>query len=382
MAKIPLDNRKKGLILLLAASVVGVVLLFVLLGTARGGKDDAEDEKIVNVSPDIPEAESDRLSDSKMDAYRSSRRGRSSIDSYWENIGSDGNPDDDPLEVLAEDRRTSFQEVTVDELFPGDPPPAGSPAEPSERGRYTREQREADYERQRRQIIADVMAARQQTATAEASPDASAEEDPQPVVETRDRIDVERVLVRRSGTVSSMDDNFGTVSSSGLSTLDGGDEFETDDGYPFECMFVKTEKIRSGARVPIRLLSDMVVNGQLVPKNTHLMATCTIGNRLDLNIQSVEIGGRIVNLDFDAYDANDHTRGIYCPDVDNTAVQQVKQQAGTTFMQRARSSVGRIAQDVLQAGSVFISGSGKDMEVTVPAGYKFFIVKSRRGRTN
>lgn len=374
-----MERKKLGLLLLVGGAVVGVVLLFVLLADSSGA--GAKEQKLESVQPEIPDGERERLSESKLDAYGNRRGGNRRIDDYWDNIGGDEPKGEDPLADLGVDDagRPRYKEVTVEDLFGSAESQQAPQVQEMPRERYSRADREAYYEKQRNDMVAHVMAmqAAQQQQQAEA---AGQEPDPEPApVETRDQIDVGKVAVRRSGTVSSMDDGFSSVGSSGISTLDSEkDEFFVDEGYPFKCMFVRQEKLKSGGRVSVRLLEDMVIDGQLVPANTHLMASCTISDRLDLNIASIEIGGRIINLNYDAYDASDGVIGIYCPDVDSQVKEQLKQQAGTTFMTRARTNAGKIAQDVLQAGQIFMTGSGKERTVTVPAGYQFYIVKSKR----
>ena len=47
--------------------------------------------------------------------------------------------------------------------------------------------------------------------------------------------------------------------------------------------------------------------------NTHLAAICKIGDRLELQVRSLEMNGRIIPLALDAYDT-DGLQGIYCPE--------------------------------------------------------------------
>ena len=201
-----------------------------------------------------------------------------------------------------------------------------------------------------------------------------------PAPKERERIDVESVRVVKSGGISSMDDEFGNVATSGISTLDSnGVDLETDEAYPFKCMFVRQEKLKSGQRVSIRLLEDIVVEGQLVKKNTHLNAVCTIGDRIDIKVSNIELPGRIVNLDFDGYD-NDGVRGIYAPDLgnDNTLEDALKQAGVSAVRRRANTLVGQTVQDILSAGSMVITGTGRDRSVMVPSGYQFYLVRHKK----
>ena len=154
------------------------------------------------------------------------------------------------------------------------------------------------------------------------------------------------------------------------------EQFFVDEEYPFKCMFVRSGKLKSGERVSVRLLEDMVIDGQLVPKNTHLMAVCSIGSRLDLNVSSIDLGGKIISLDYDAYD-NDGTKGIYCPGISDKTVSQAAGTAVSGARSRLTSRIGRAAQDVVSTGLSLITLSGGETAVQVPAGYQFYLVKSR-----
>ena len=137
-----------------------------------------------------------------------------------------------------------------------------------------------------------------------------------------------------------------------ISTLD--DEPSAGVGYgirPFRCMFVRDQKLTSGQRVTLRLLEDYVEGGVRIPANTHLAAVCKIGDRLELQVRSLEMNGRIIPLALDAYDT-DGLQGIYCPETASAkASRQVSQEAistaGTTF----GGLVGDLASTVLRTGA-------------------------------
>lgn len=383
-----LDNKKIGVIFLLVAAVVGVALLFVFL--TRDKKEEEPEQPRVNISQDMPQADLEDMPTSKMDAYRDKKR--SNIEDYFESIGGDTDDlvDEDPVDELSGNDRdkkrkgSGPKEVTYEELF-GSTATAGTQtaadiqARREERDRKNAEMIASMHSQQMQDFQAVVD---KQNAQRQAEQQAKPEEPPAPVAPAapeREKIDVERVKVVKSGGISSMDDDFGGISSSGVSSLDGEDrEFAADDAYPFKCMFVRQEKLKGGQRVSVRLLEDIVVEGQLVRKNTHLNAVCTIGDRVDLKVSNIDINGRIINLDFDAFD-NDGTRGIYAPDLDSdTSVEDALKQAGLSAGRRRMSTaVGQTVQDLLSAGSMVITGKGKDRSVTIPAGYQFYLVKHK-----
>lgn len=379
-----MDNKKIGFLFIIGASVIGVVLLFVFLGMKNNKKEPVRRE--VNIAADIPEADVEKLPDSKLEAYGRSRN--RNIEDYWDQVGQTDAEEEDPLADLNDNkiggsRSTGVREATYDELF-GTASSSASTAKDIEARRAARDAANA-------QVLAQMQASQMEALqtmmqnSAQSGKDDKAEtpvqEEPKaPVAPEREKIDVERVKIVRSGGISSMDDSFSNISSSGISSLDGDDrEFAADESYPFKCMFVRQEKLKSAQRVSIRLLEDIVVEGQFVRANTHLNAICTIGDRIDLKVSNIDIGGRILNLDFDAYD-NDGTRGIYAPDLSSdTMVEDALKQAGVSAVRRRMSTqVGQAVQDLLSAGSMVITGKGKDRTVIIPAGYQFYLVKHKK----
>lgn len=181
--------------------------------------------------------------------------------------------------------------------------------------------------------------------------------------------------VSRTSAMSTLDGATG----SGFSSL--GDEsseiVSENEDYPFECMFTRTEKLRNGSRVSVRLLEDMVVGGTLIPKNTHLMAMCTIGDRLLLTISSVEMNSRIYSLGYEAYDT-DGGQGIYCPDLNGETRRSATSRGLSTVSSTLGSRLGRIASDAVKTGVSIAQTRSGEVTVSVPAGYRFFIVKKKR----
>lgn len=386
---VELDNKKKGLLFILGASVLGVILLFVFI--AKGESDSPQDtEKKVNIVADIPEPNVEELPDNKLDAYRSNKKSGRSIDAYWDSIGGeDEKPEDDLVmdtNVESETKKTKkakrssvVEEVSYDDLF-------GFKKEkkaPKEDINTRRAKRDEDGYKLLEKMSKDNMEALERLVEKhnQSRKDTVADvvEVQQPVIPERDKIDIERVKIVRSGGISSIDDEFNGMSDSGFSSLDGDSrEFNADESYPFKCMFVRQEKLKSSQRVSLRLLEDIVVEGQLVRKNTHLNAVCTIGDRVDLKVSSIDINGRILNLNFDAYD-NDGTKGLYAPDLNDEQqlVDALRQSGISSARNRVSSQLGRVAQDLVSAGSMVISGKGKDRSVSIPAGYQFYLVKSK-----
>lgn len=179
--------------------------------------------------------------------------------------------------------------------------------------------------------------------------------------------------VRKSGGISSLDD-WGSVD--GIGGLDEEDQYVTlDADKPVKVMFVREQKITSGQRVFLRLLDDIAAEGILIPKNTHLSAQCTIGERLQIKVNNIEINGKIINLGYTAFD-NDGNEGLHCPETANK--QQVQQGTNTAMnigQSLLQSRVTGIAGQVLSSGTSIIRSSTGKVTAQVNAGYTFFLLK-------
>ena len=212
-----------------------------------------------------------------------------------------------------------------------------------------------DYERRRAEMVRDVL-------TGGAAEETPAEEPKQ------EPLSIDLSAVGSSdGIISSLDDDFD----------DAAVQYEGAK-RPFRCMFVRDQKITSGQRVTLRLLEDYVEGGVRIPANTHLAAICKIGDRLELQVRSLEMNGRIIPLALDAYDT-DGLQGIYCPET--SAVKNSRQAtndaistAGTTF----GGLVGDIASTVIRTGATIAKSASGELSVSVVSGYEFYLVKAER----
>lgn len=366
-----MDQKKKA-----GLWIIGFAAFLVALATAyycKGRTKDTEPEP-QNVIHDVPDGEVQEVTASKSDAYMS-YTGSNGIEDYWNDLDDDYS---DMLETEPEPQNDAARQATAEDLF-------GSAGEaPSQKARsggstsgstvYHETAREREERHQKRKEEAIELASDIQKRQMGAEEEVTAEDEPATPIVPR-TIELSRSgEVRRTGAVSSLSDGW---DDGGISSLDSSPRVAADDGtHPFKCMFVREEKIKTGQRVSIRLLEDMLVGNTLIPKNSHLMATCSIGGRLELEISNVEIQGRIFALGYEAYDT-DGTKGIYCPDSGGN-VQQAARSRGTTLAGTAlRSRVGRVAGDIVSTGISLIESSNGERTVTVPSGYEFFIVRKK-----
>ena len=362
-----LDKKKQALLFGAICVMVIGFLIFVFISQFGGGSKAPAEE---SVTATIPDGEVQKMSDSKSEAFR----GRVSTEDYFAELGK--LTDDEEISLVSSDGRPTPQtdsspamtqeqsdEAAVARTF-GTPPPssASSSAAPSRRSsgggssasRPMTEQERLDYDRRRAEMVRDVLVGSSEEATAET---------PAPEPQS---IDLSAVG-SSDGIISSLDDDF----------EDAAVQYEGAK-RPFKCMFVRDQKITSGQRVTLRLLEDYNQDGVRIPANTHLAAICKIGDRLELQVRSLEMNGRIIPLALDAYDT-DGMQGIYCPETSasknsRTATNDAISTAGTTF----GGLVGDIASTVIRTGATIAKSASGEVSVSVVNGYEFYLVKAER----
>ena len=360
-------KQTKGIMLIIGAVFLLVVGLKVsgLTGGKDAGRKAAERD---SAETRIPDAERTEMEESKLDAYLAAER-------IWD--ANERYSDEDPYSADTVDGGTDQEEddgIIYREITGSGPShgrdrekvSSGRPPAPGDAG--YREYRMRKYYDNADSTIGHGKAAGDSTAS---GPDArdSLVQDGNGMPSS-----VGSAAVRRSSAMSSLD---GAEGNAGFSSLSGGtDELVTESEHPFACMFVREEKLKDGTRVSIRLLEDMVVNGTLIPENTHLMATCSIRERLELSISNIEMNSRIYTLGYEAYDS-DGGKGIYCPDLNGDAARTAKSRGLSTIGSVIGGRVGRLASSAVRTGVSIAQSRNGEITVTVPAGYRFFILKKK-----
>ena len=336
-----LDKRQKGLLLGIIGALALIMLLLLIPLLAPG-----EPEAAPSVVAVIPEADLAEEETSKTASYR---RGVSPGD-YWDaQAEAVTEPVTGPT-AGQDDRKPA--PVGVDDLF-GDykepvPPAAKPPARKASGGAPPPAR----------------------TAPSEETPAEPAQITEQPPSAEEEA----RPQVKRSGAVSSLDEDLVTELGNGFSTLDGTDRWVgAEKGKPYRCMFTRDEKVRSGQRITLRLLEDLVIGGVHVPRNTHLQGVVTVSDRMEIRVSSLDVGGRILSLRFEAYDT-DGVKGIYCSDL-SQAGKTALEQGIATVSSTLGSRLGRLARDAASVGASIIRNKSGEATVSVPAGYSFYIIE-------
>lgn len=350
---------------LILFGIAGLAVIIALAFMTRTSKSEEETQP-QNVYVEVPEAEDMEITGSKSEAYMKDTGKRSKIEAYWDDCAPDKEtpePEQKPSSGAVSGPPAASAEdlLGLNEAKGGSPAPKKAQNNPY---RETAQEREARHQRRHQEAIE--LAERMQEGQTGPTGDESSDDLPDEQVS-----DVPPADVRKSDAISSPD-GWG----SGLSSLDGDSVPVPDDPYtPFRCMFARESKLTDGQRVTVILLDDLTVSGISVPRNTHLMATCQLSNRLELEFANIEIGGRILALGYEAYDI-DGSKGIYCPDVGSTG--KTVRSRGTDIIGSSLSGrLGRVAREVTSTGISLIQNADGQRTVSVPAGYTFFIVKKR-----
>ena len=344
-------------------AVAGVALAIALV-FSKSGRDDGTETATGNVYVDLPEAEDVEIPESKSVAYMRGEGSKAKIEDYWNDCLSD---EETPASIEKPENRGASRPKTAstEDLLGIDSRTTApsSPSRPSNPYRETPQEREARHQRRHEEALE--LAGRIQEGQNGKADDEIMSEIP---VES---IPVPQAEVRRSAHISSLD-GWGD----GLGSLDDQFSPSSDDPYaPLRCMFARESKLTDGQRVTVILLEDLMVSGVSVPRNTHLMATCRLSNRLELEFANIEIGGRILSLGYEAYDI-DGSKGIYCPDA-GSASKTAKSRGTDIIGSTISGRLGRVAREITSTGIALIQSADGQRTVSVPAGYTFFIVKKK-----
>ena len=361
------DNKKmKVAFFSLIALVLGAVAYW-LIPQLVGNKSPEEE---TSVTAPLPDGEVQKMTASKSEAFR----GTVSTDAYFDMLGdvqpTEGDADislvSDSLKTARPAAAAQKPSGTAVERVFGGPEEESRPAaakasaggvrhsQPGQASRPMTQEERLEYDRKRAEMVRDVLTGGQGEAPA-------VEESPAP-----QSIDLSAVG-SSDGIISTLDDDVD----------DAAVQYEGAK-RPFRSMFVRDQKLTSGQRVTLRLLEDYNLDGVRIPANTHLPAICKIGDRLELQVRSLEMDGRIIPLALDAYDT-DGLQGIYCPETSASKnSRKASDDAISTAGQTFGGLVGDIASTVIRTGASIAKSATGEVSVSVVSGYEFYLVKSER----
>ena len=400
-------KNRKALAAVFLALAVGIGIVFVRVSSAASQRAEMVDAFDENVTISVPDAEDLDILDAEdaIDAFEtadgvkgnfSGRMARDMFDALVPELPAsltqtpqqapEGNFRDEAMRSLGDttSKALSSRSVSADAAFRKQQETLLNTKAKLERVRdsLSRESKRQEQEHRARlnalgydpdtgQPISDERRAELSRNTASTAPATQDSND-----EKKEEEFVSATSVRRSGSVSSLDDGGGWNSVGGVSSLDGESDLVNTSNHPFEVMFTKNEKISSGGRVSIRILEDMMIEGVRIPENTQMSAICSIGsNRLEVKVQALKVNDKIYTLNLTGYDT-DGLEGLYCPQTElNRGTQQAKSEAGQLIRSALQSGIAGYAGQVVSSGASIIQSVSGNVTISVNAGYKFYLIK-------
>lgn len=155
----------------------------------------------------------------------------------------------------------------------------------------------------------------------------------------------------------------------------------------------ETQTVKAGDNVGLQLLEDMVLaNGLVVPKHSRLIAKAEVnGNRMNLLVHSVEIGGVLSGLNLSAYDISGQ-EGIYIPDAPvSDAVRQFSSGVISTLSHGSQYSLntdpkGQLVSDLIRGATTgvgnVLQNKVEEYKVTLKSGFRLFLYDRHRQDLN
>ena len=221
-----------------------------------------------------------------------------------------------------------------------------------------------EYDRRRAEMVRDVLTEQNGAGSAANTATAGSNADGRTAAgHTAEAEPLDFSFSSSDGIISSLDDE----------QNDMAVRYADDVKRPFRCMFIRDEKIKNGQRVAVRLLEEYKQDGIRIPANTHLQAICKIDDRLRLTIRSLEMNGKIIPLQLEAYDS-DGLAGIYCPEA-SKSVKTAANDLITTAGSSLGGLVGNLANTVIRTGATIARTASGENTVTINSGYEFYLVK-------
>lgn len=147
----------------------------------------------------------------------------------------------------------------------------------------------------------------------------------------------------------------------------------------------RTTTLQEGDYVALRLLETARIKSLRIPRGSKLIAQAKIeGNRMQLLIKSIEVGGQITPVKLSAYDT-DGQEGIYIPGSENvSALKEMGANIGGsmgtsfTFASSAKDQIiSEAARGVMQGASQLLQKKLRSIKVTLKGGYRLFLVQTK-----
>ena len=145
------------------------------------------------------------------------------------------------------------------------------------------------------------------------------------------------------------------------------------------------QSVTDGQAVKLRLLEPMAVADKIIPRNAVVVGTAKIqGERLDIEITSLEYAGTIIPVELEVYDT-DGQPGIFIPNsMEMNAVREVAANMGGSLGSSINISTNAGAQlasdlgkGLIQGTSQYIAKKMRTVKVHLKAGYRVMLYQEK-----
>jgi len=145
------------------------------------------------------------------------------------------------------------------------------------------------------------------------------------------------------------------------------------------------QTITDGQTVKLRLLEPMRVSGRVIPRNTTLVGAARLqGERLGINITSLEHGGNIIPVELEVYDSDGQV-GIFIPgSMEIDAAKEIGANMGSSLGSSINISTdagAQLASDLgrgaIQGISQYISKRMRTVKVHLKSGYRVLLYQEK-----
>lgn len=145
------------------------------------------------------------------------------------------------------------------------------------------------------------------------------------------------------------------------------------------------QTLTDGQTVKLRLLKPMRVSGRIIPRNTTLVGVARLqGERLGINITSLEHQGTIIPVELEVYDS-DGQAGIFIPgSMEIDAAKEIGANMGSSLGSSINISTdagAQLASDLgrgaIQGISQYISKRMRTVKVHLKSGYKVLLYQNK-----
>jgi conjugative transposon TraM protein len=174
------------------------------------------------------------------------------------------------------------------------------------------------------------------------------------------------------------------LSSNGFFSLEDDRDASIEQANAIQAVIHETQTVVDGATVKLRLLTDVSVNGTLVPKGNFVFGTASLsGERLSIKINSIRYKSSLfpVNLTVADLDGMDgvHIPGAITRDVAKNSADRAIQSVGISTLD---PSIGAQAASAgIEAAKTLLSRKAKLVKVILKAGYQV-LLRDEKQRTS